>query len=90
MGNIVCAICKKKIPQKDIDKWCYHTSFPGPVCRSHHGVKEEYNNLCKNEQCVLAIWDSDWAAMCCLHCGKKVKYAGDELCEACQMAEVIS
>jgi len=42
---IVCAICVKEIPMKDTDKWCYHVSFPGPVCRHHHGVQEEYDRL---------------------------------------------
>lgn len=44
---IVCAICRKEVLRKDTDRWCYHTSFPGPVCRHHYGVMEEYDSLIK-------------------------------------------
>lgn len=44
---IICAICKKKIRKIETEKWCYHQSFPGPVCRNHHGVEEEYDRLFK-------------------------------------------
>lgn len=40
-----CAICKKMLVRKETETWCFHISFPGPVCRDHHGVKEEYDRL---------------------------------------------
>ena len=43
--TIICALCGKEILRKDTNKWCYHDSFPGPVCRHHCGVEEEYNRL---------------------------------------------
>ena len=45
MKLIKCSVCKKVIPQHRTDLWIYHRSFPGPVCRNHYGVEEEYNRL---------------------------------------------
>lgn len=58
--TITCAVCKEEILQKDTDKWCYHTSFPGPVCRHHHGVQEEYKRLLKEANETI-IKESDSA-----------------------------
>ena len=45
MDTLTCAICHKKFLRQDTNKWCYHVSFPGPVCSHHHGVQKEYDRL---------------------------------------------
>ena len=45
MEKIQCAVCKKELLRKDSDEWCFHNSFPGPVCLKHYGVEKEYKRL---------------------------------------------
>ena len=48
MDDIIkCAICGKEHKREDTDNWRYHISFPGLVCKRHHGVEKEYQRLLK-------------------------------------------